>query len=203
MTKFNILESLESLFKGTDKDKIKTSLKDIVAKDFTIYNLQSVDDITEEEKEKIYGEKQNMLQIKNNIESAEDFVRDLTKPVQCKEENSVENNSNFLKRHIQVGSIVKFYNILKDNLFEKDYKDAPSFLRDEEGLLKDINRKIEQYNNFVGMIFKEVCEAEIVPAKQVTVTVTTDTASTTATDYKETDIYTYYKDMIFSIFDKD
>ena len=48
-----------------------------------------------------------------------------------------------------------------------------------------------------------MCEAEIVPAKQVTVTVTKDTASTTATDYKETDIYTYYKDMIFSIFDKD
>ena len=75
---FNILESLESLVSsGRDEDKIKTSLKDIVTMDFTNYNLLYLDDISADEKDKIYGEKQNMLQ-KNNIESAEDFVRDLT-----------------------------------------------------------------------------------------------------------------------------
>ena len=68
-------------------------------------------------------------------------------------------------------------------------------------LLKTYTYLQEQYNNYVGTIYKEVCEAPIKPSPIVASSPAGP--DTLGIDYEETDIYTYYKDMIFSIFDKD
>ena len=169
-------------------------LKEIISQDFVTYTLTSAENTTLDD--------ETIISNVQEIDLGQDFTRDETKAAQCKPINEIENNSNFLLRHIQVVSIVYFYYILDSKIFGKSYELALNYLRDEEALLKDINRKIEQYNNYVGDIYKEICEAEIKPAPPAKVEKISN-SGLTEIEYADTDIYTYYKDMIFSIFDKE
>lgn len=232
------IKSLEELFEQSifKKDEIIYKLKALLSQDFTVYNLLSQDDLTPTE-----------TGFYNTFSAGTDFTRDSNKSPTCNDSlDDVDNYSNFLKRHIQVVSIVYFYEVLRDNLFvenENENKNINIFFTNEplpapqvaapapqveapapppqfspndmipspsnsnfnnggsnEGLFKDINRKIEQYNNYVGEIYKEVCEAKLIPQTKPNPTPTETSQSDT--DIQEPDIYSYYKDMIFSIFDK-
>jgi len=128
--------------------------------------------------------------------------------VKCSKDFSVKNNTIYLKIFRKIIPILYFYDIIKTELFTIDnnkficqqiYNKLPVDKEKDEfiGIIKKINSKLAEYNTFINELHKKMCESPYVPPKSI------QTPPKQEPLKPIPDIFTYYKDMIFSVFDRD